>query len=130
MSFSDIVEKRMKSQMEWSLLKIASMKLWIYWLNIEWVQIYLKKIYIIYILQTKDNQDLYNKVNTSIKTSLTIKLNERFKTSLKQHKSKTIMMPKIKVDKDGNLLDDFKDIILMKKKPMNNLRVFLNQLKK
>lgn len=63
----------------------------------------------LYDLQTKENQDLYNKVNTSIKTSLTKKLNERFKTSLKQHKSKTIMMPKIKVDKDGNLLDDFED---------------------
>ena len=60
----------------------------------------------LYDLQTKENQDLYNKVNTSIKTSLTKKLNERFKTSLKQHKSRTIMMPKIKVDKDGNLLDD------------------------
>ena len=63
----------------------------------------------LYDLQTKVNQDLYNKVNTSIKTSLTKKLNERFKTSLKQHKSKTIMMPKIKVDKYGNLLDDFED---------------------
>ena len=63
----------------------------------------------LYDLQTKENQDLYNKINTSIKTSLTKKLNERFKTSLKQHKSKTIMMPKIKVDKDGNLLDDFED---------------------
>ena len=63
----------------------------------------------LYDLQSKENQDLYNKVNTSIKTSLTKKLNERFKTSLKQHKSKTIMMPKIKVDKDGNVLDDFED---------------------
>ena len=63
----------------------------------------------LYDLQSKENQDLYNKVNTSIKTSLTKKLNERFKTSLKQHKSKTIMMPKIKVDKDGNVLDEFEE---------------------
>ena len=57
-------------------------------------------------LQSKNNQTLYNKINTSLKTSLTKKLNERFKTSLKQHKTRTIMMPEIKVDKDGNILDD------------------------
>ena len=61
----------------------------------------------LYDLQSKENQTTYNKINTSIKTALTKKLNERFKTSLKQHKTRTIMMPEIKVDKDGNLLDDF-----------------------
>ena len=57
-------------------------------------------------IQSKENQNTYNKMNNSIKTSLTKKLNERFKTSVKPHKTKTIMYPKIKVDKDGNLLDD------------------------
>ena len=46
-------------------------------------------------------------INSSIKTTLTKKLNERFKTSLKQHKTRTIMMPNIKVDKEGNVLDDY-----------------------
>ena len=64
----------------------------------------------LYDLQSKKNQTAYNKINTSIKTALTKKLNERFKTSLKQHKARTIMMPEIKVDKDGNLLDDFDDV--------------------
>ena len=64
----------------------------------------------LYDLQSKENQTTYNKINTSIKTALTKKLNERFKTSLKQHKARTIMMPEIKVDKDGNLLDDFDDV--------------------
>ena len=58
-------------------------------------------------LQSKENQNMYNKINNSIKTSLTKKLNERFKTSVKPHKTRTIMMPQIKVDKDGNLLDDY-----------------------
>ena len=58
-------------------------------------------------LQSKENQNMYSKINNSIKTSLTKKLNERFKTSVKQHKTRTIMMPQIKVDKDGNLLDDY-----------------------
>ena len=57
--------------------------------------------------QSKENQNIYNKINNSIKTSLTKKLNERFKTSVKPHKTRTIMMPQIKVDKDGNLLDDY-----------------------
>jgi replication factor C subunit 1 len=61
----------------------------------------------LYDIQSKENQAVYNKINTSIKTALTKKLNERFKTSLKQHKTRTIMMPEIKVDKDGNLLDDY-----------------------
>ena len=60
----------------------------------------------LYDLQSKENQTLYNKINTSLKTNLTKKLNERFKTSLKQHKTRTIMMPQIKVDKDGNIIDD------------------------
>ena len=50
---------------------------------------------------------MYNRINTSLKTSLTKKLNERFKTSLKQHKARTIMMPEIKIDKEGNIIDDF-----------------------
>ena len=58
-------------------------------------------------LQSKENQNTYNKINNSIKTSMTKKLNERFKTSVKPHKTRTIMMPQIKVDKDGNLLDDY-----------------------
>ena len=58
-------------------------------------------------LQSKENQNMYSKINNSIKTTLTKKLNERFKTSVKQHKTRTIMMPQIKVDKDGNLLDDY-----------------------
>ena len=58
-------------------------------------------------LQSKENQNMYNKINNSIKTTLTKKLNEKFKTSVKQHKTRTIMMPQIKVDKDGNLLDDY-----------------------
>ena len=58
-------------------------------------------------LQSKENQNMYSKINNSIKTTLTKKLNERFKTSVKQHKNRTIMMPQIKVDKDGNLLDDY-----------------------
>ena len=58
-------------------------------------------------LQTKEHQNMYSKINNSIKTTLTKKLNDRFKTSVKQHKSRTIMMPQIKVDKDGNLLDDY-----------------------
>ena len=61
----------------------------------------------LYNLQSKENQNLYNKINSSIKTTLTKKLNERFKTSLKQHKTRTIMMPNIKVDKEGNVLDDY-----------------------
>ena len=60
-------------------------------------------------IQSKNNQNLYNKINTSVKTTLTKKLNEKFKTSLKHNKTRTIMMPKIKVDKDGNLLDDEDD---------------------
>ena len=64
----------------------------------------------LYDLQSKENQTTYNKINTSIKTALTKKLNERFKTSLKPHKARTIMMPEIKVDRDGNLLDDFDDV--------------------
>ena len=58
-------------------------------------------------LQSKENQNMYSKINNSIKTTLTKKLNERFKTSVKQHKTRTIMMPQIKVDKDGYLLDDY-----------------------
>ena len=58
-------------------------------------------------LQSKENQNTYNKINNSIKTTLTKKLNEKFKTSVKQHKTRTIMMPQIKVDKDGNLYDDY-----------------------
>ena len=58
-------------------------------------------------LQSKENQNMYSKINNSIKTTLTKKLNDRFKTSVKQHKTRTIMMPQIKVDKDGNLLDDY-----------------------
>ena len=58
-------------------------------------------------IQSKENQNMYSKINNSIKTTLTKKLNERFKTSVKQHKNRTIMMPQIKVDKDGNLLDDY-----------------------
>ena len=50
---------------------------------------------------------MYNRINTSLKTSLTKKLNERFKTSLKQHKARTKMMPEIKIDKEGNIIDDF-----------------------
>ena len=57
--------------------------------------------------QSKENQNIYNKINNSIKVNLTKKLNEKFKTSVKQHKTRTIMMPQIKVDKDGNLLDDY-----------------------
>ena len=65
----------------------------------------------LYDLQSKENQNLYNKINVSLKTALTKKLNERFKTSLKQNKTRTIMMPEIKVDKDGNVInDDFDDI--------------------
>ena len=60
----------------------------------------------LYDLQSKENQTVYNKINNSIKTTLTKKLNERFKTSLKQQKTRTIMMPEIKVDKDGNILED------------------------
>ena len=60
-------------------------------------------------LQSKENQNTYNKINNSIKTSLTKKLNEKFKTSVKPHKTRTIMMPQIKVDKDGNLLEDDED---------------------
>ena len=60
----------------------------------------------LYDLQSKENQAIFNKINTSIKTALTKKLNEKFKTSLKQHKTRTIMMPEIKFDKDGNLLED------------------------
>ena len=60
----------------------------------------------LYDLQSKENQTLYNKINTSLKAKLTKKLNERFKTSLKQHKIRTIMMPKKKIDKDGNTIDD------------------------
>ena len=60
-------------------------------------------------IQSKENQNIYNKINNSVKTALTKKLNERFKTSLKQHKPRTIMMPQIKVDKDGNLLDEEED---------------------
>ena len=58
-------------------------------------------------LQSKENQNMYNKINNSIKIALTKKLNEKFKTSVKQHRTRTIMMPQIKVDKDGNLLDDY-----------------------
>ena len=61
----------------------------------------------IFDLQSKENQNAYNKINTSLKTTLTKKVNERFKTSLKQNKTRTIMMPEIKVDKDGNILDDY-----------------------
>jgi replication factor C subunit 1 len=60
-------------------------------------------------IQSKENQNVYNKINNSIKVNLTKKLNEKFKTSVKQHKTRTIMMPQIKVDKDGNLLDDIDD---------------------
>ena len=70
----------------------------------------------LYDLQTKENQDLYNKINTSIKTSLTKKLNERFKTS------KWIKM--------GTFWMISKMMTWMKKKPMINHRAFLNQLKK
>jgi len=58
-------------------------------------------------LQSKENQNMYNKINNSLKITLTKKLNEKFKTSVKQHRARTIMMPQIKVDKDGNLLDDY-----------------------
>ena len=61
----------------------------------------------LYNLQSKEFQTIYSKVNTSLKTSLTKKLNERFKTSLKQHKTRTIMMPEIKIDKEGNIIEDF-----------------------
>ena len=58
-------------------------------------------------LQSKENQNIYTKINTTIKNTLTKKLNERFKNSIKPHKTRTIMMPQIKVDKDGNLLEDY-----------------------
>ena len=65
----------------------------------------------LYDLQSKDLQIVYNKINNSVKNTLTKKLNEKFKTSLKQHKTRTIMMPQIKVDKDGILLDEDDDDI-------------------
>ena len=58
-------------------------------------------------LQSKDNQTIYSKINTSIKTSLTKKLNEKFRTSLKPQKTRTLLMPQIKVDKEGNIIDDY-----------------------
>ena len=58
-------------------------------------------------LQSKENQNIYNKINNTIKNTLNKKLNERFKNSIKPHKTRTIMMPQIKVDKDGNLLEDY-----------------------
>ena len=61
----------------------------------------------LYDLQSKEFQTMYSKINTNLKTSLTKKLNERFKTSLKQHKARTIMMPEIKMDKEGNVIEDF-----------------------
>ena len=61
----------------------------------------------LYDIQSKEFQTMYNKINTSLKTSLTKKLNERFKTSLKQHKTRTLMMPEIKIDKEGNIIEDF-----------------------
>ena len=61
-------------------------------------------------LQSKENQNVYNKINNSIKNSLTKKLNERFKNSIKHHKTRTIMMPQIKVDKDGNILEDYDEV--------------------
>ena len=36
----------------------------------------------LYEFQSKENQIIFNKINTSIKTALTKKINERFKTSL------------------------------------------------
>ena len=58
-------------------------------------------------LQTKENQTIYSKINTSIKTSLTKKLNEKFRTSLKPQKTRTLLMPQVKVDKEGNIIDDY-----------------------
>ena len=61
----------------------------------------------LYNLQSKEFQTMFNKINTSLKTILINKLNEKFRTSLKQHKTRNIIIPQIKVDKEGNIIGDF-----------------------